>query len=66
MNLINILKLSNKTVYINDTYKLIGIKIVLLEFENEMKIITDIENKSLKNAIIDYISYFVEFKEFII
>lgn len=62
MNLIYILKKSSYEFL--DLYMLVGVKTVLLEFETAMNVINEIEEQSLKNAIIDYISDFVDFKVF--
>ncbi len=65
VKLMNLIYIYIKSSYnFLDLYKLIGVKTVLLEFETAINIINEIEEQSLKNAIIDYISDFVDFKVF--
>lgn len=65
VKLMNLIYIYIKSSYsFLDLYKLIGVKTLLLEFETAINIINEIEEQSLKNAIIDYISDFVDFKVF--
>lgn len=45
--------------------ELYGLCDILLSVENEIKIIHCIEDKNLKNAVIDYISEYIDFKKFV-
>lgn len=48
----------------NSLLELYGLRDILSSFEEEIKIIPDIEDKNLKNAVIDYIFEFIDFDSF--